>query len=87
MQFQDTFKPLSQLVNSVTRALKWTHRGKELRSGDGRTVTVQLDAAAQVKVTDLHRGNLRTDNMELLVTQNTFISKVHFTYIQFLITW
>lgn len=76
MQFKDTFKPLSQLANSVTWVLKWTHRGKKLGSGDGRTVTVQLDAAAQVKVTDLHWGNLGSSedshNVELLFMHRTF---------------
>ena len=36
----------------------WTYRSEELRGGDGWAVAVQLDPTAQVKITDLHWGNL-----------------------------
>lgn len=34
------------------------YRGEQLRSGDGRAIAVQFDATSQVKVADLHWGDL-----------------------------
>lgn len=35
-----------------------TYRGEQLWGGDGRAVAVQLDAAPQVEIADLHRRDL-----------------------------
>lgn len=44
------------------------YRGEQLRSGDGGAVAVQFDATSQVKVADLHWGDLGRGGKEWSVT-------------------
>lgn len=44
------------------------YRGEQLRGGDGGAIAVQFDATSQVKVADLHWGDLERGEMEWSVT-------------------
>lgn len=50
----------------------WTYRSEQLRGGDGRAVTVQLDPTSQIKVTDLDRGNLQNKEIFLKCISQRF---------------
>jgi len=67
------------LANNSRTIWRRTYRSEELRGGDGRAVAVQLDATAQVKVTDLDWGNLtKRDRFRILNMNHILISRAHY---------